>query len=74
MNTNQMIEEKISYQETIAKMYERWTKNYSDVINRFREAIEHLPCCTTDCGCPALHLEGWSVSGDEYIGIVLWTT
>lgn len=65
MNTKQMIEERIKSKETSAAFRERWTAAYCDVVNRFREAIEHLPCCDIDCECPALHLIGWSVSGDE---------
>ena len=65
MNATQMIEDRIKSQEWNAKFQKEWTERHSGIINRFREAIEHLPCCTLDCECPALHLEGWSVSADE---------
>ena len=65
MNATQMIEERINSQESSARCQVGWTGRYSGVVNRFREAIEHLPCCTTDCECPALHLEGWWVTQDE---------
>ncbi len=65
MNTTQMIETRIKIKESSIAFREQWTKAYCDVVSRFREAIEHLPCCAIDCECPALHLQGWSVNEDE---------
>ncbi len=65
MNATQMIEERYDSQESSRKFQVRWTERYYNVVNHFREAIEKLPCCTTDCECPAMHLEGWTAHHDE---------
>ena len=65
MNAGQMIEGRVNSQESSRKFQVKWTERYSSVVNHFREAIEHLPCCTADCECPSLHLEGWFVTDDE---------
>ena len=66
MNTTQMIERRIKSKELSINFQERLNAAYCDVVSRLRDAIEHLPCCTIDCECPALHLEGWSLSENEY--------
>lgn len=65
MNTMQMIAARIKSKELSAAFREKWTNAYCDVVSRLQGAIEHLPCCTFNCECPALHLKGWSLSEDE---------